>query len=180
MRLSPYSKQHWDGCLCDLCRPIFEQHNPDQNGPICSCGGCQTRNAAIKTRANPFTFDAGKQYNNQGRVKTVATVNFCERCNTMGKSSAMGSIYFRTDPTDDDRNGFEICPGCVADFIAWKQLGQTLEEGSRPKSYSEPYSARKADPLADLSDEQIAAAYLARVAAREGLNELESGSDGTV
>lgn len=176
MRLSAYPKQHWDGCMCDLCDSIFGSHNPDRNGPICSCGGCQTRTAAIRSQSRT-TY---QNYNAQGKEIAVATVNFCERCNTMGKSVAMGSIYFRTDPTDANQNGFEICPGCVADFIAWKKAGEELPEGSRPKSYSEPYSAAAADPLADLSDDDIARAYLARVAARESTNELTAGSDGTV
>lgn len=107
----------------------------------------------------------------------MATVNFCERCNTMGKSSAMGSLEIWTGNQSDPAERFEICPGCVADFIYWKSATHI---GDRPKSYSEPFTRRKADPLADLSDDEIARAYLARVAARESTNELTAGPDGTV
>lgn len=158
--------------MCEMCDSIFSQHNPDRSGPICSCGGCQTRAAAIRTNRNTVS-----DYNTQGRKEIVATVNFCERCNTMGKSSAMGSLEIWTGNQSDHTERFEICPGCVADFVTWRKAESI---GDRPKSYSEPYSARKADPLADLSDDEIARAYLARVAAREGLNELTDGSDGTV
>ena len=108
----------------------------------------------------------------------MATVNFCERCNTMGKSLAMGRLGFWTGERNESTREFELCPGCVADmvtFLQWKD-GQA----ERPKSYSEPYSARATDPLADLTDDEIARAYLARVAARESVNELTDGSDGTV
>jgi len=104
-------------------------------------------------------------------------VNFCERCNTMGKSSAMGGLQFWKSPADSMGGPLEICPGCVSDLVTWLK-GESI--GERPKSYSEPYTEHAADPLADLSDDEIARAYLARVAARESTNELTAGSDGTV
>jgi hypothetical protein len=168
-----YLSNHWDGCMCEACDGVFTDHNPNRTGPLCSCSGCRTRGAAIRNQRQTTT-----QYNNQGRTKAVATVNFCERCNTMGKSSAMGRLYFVANLSGESAGKeLEICPGCVADafaFLKWED-GQA----ERPKSYSEPYSERQDDPLAGLSDDELARAYLARVAAQEGLKELGSG-DGTV
>jgi len=110
----------------------------------------------------------------------VATVNFCERCNAMGKSNAMDVITVTTKAVWSGEK--EICPGCREDFETfWKgDAVPALADVERPKSYTERWNPDKRDPLADLSDDEIARAYLARVAARESTNELTAGSDGTV
>lgn len=107
----------------------------------------------------------------------MATVNFCERCNTMGKSSAMGRLRYWTGDHNTAEKELEICPGCVEDLMTYLKWEDNQAE--RPKSYSEPYTERAADPLAALSDDELARAYLARVAAQKGVKALESG-DGTV
>lgn len=106
----------------------------------------------------------------------MATVNFCERCNTMGKSVAMGTVEIQRFPYET-AEPVEICPGCVqdmVDFMAGKPVG-ALKDQERPKSYSEPWTETLIDPLAKLSDDELARAYLARVAAQEGVKELQSG-----
>lgn len=114
----------------------------------------------------------------------MATVNFCERCNTMGKSIAMDSIQITAGAVWSAP--MEICPGCrqdIQDFMDGKPVG-AVKDSARPKSYTERWTQRKIDPLASLSDDEIARAYLARVAARESVNELtaspEDDEDGTL
>lgn len=150
--------------MCETCAANFAQHNPDQSGPICACTGCQVRKSEIRKTE-------------QRERKTVATVNFCERCNTMGKSSAMGAVSTQECVYNSPVEGKEICPGCVGDLKQFMrgEAVPALADVERPKSYSEPYSERQSDPLAGLSDDELARAYLARVARQEGLNELPSG-----
>lgn len=106
----------------------------------------------------------------------VATVNFCERCNTMGKSSAMGELNWTPDRNQVRAEGLELCPGCVGDlvaFLAGQPVG-AVKNQDRPKAYNHPWEESKSNPLDKLSDADIAEAYLARVAKRETAHELEA------
>lgn len=93
----------------------------------------------------------------------MATVNFCERvgCETMAKSVAMGVINFRTAPNRENKN-IELCPGCVGDLVEFLKSGP---ETDRPKSYSEPWNpeVRKEKSLAELTSQELAAAYAERL-----------------
>lgn len=90
----------------------------------------------------------------------MATVNFCERvgCETMSKSPAMGQLSFRTAPNREIKN-LEICPGCVGDLVEF--LKSEPAEGTRPRSYSEPWNPeeKKEKALSDLSSTELAKLY---------------------
>lgn len=70
----------------------------------------------------------------------MATVNFCERCDSMGKSSAMGIVSYRTEPAHG-MTEIEICPGCVEDFIIW--LKSDVNMMAREKAYKEPWREKE-------------------------------------
>lgn len=74
------------------------------------------------------------QSNDKGE-SVVATVNFCERCESMGKSIVMGTLGYRTDPTKGVKE-LELCPGCVEDFMTW--LKEDIMT-TREKAYKEPW-----------------------------------------
>lgn len=85
----------------------------------------------------------------------MSTVNLCDRCGTMGKSKAMGTVVIV--PVNEKADVFgdavrtltgkvermELCPGCVGELMAWKDA----EGGTRPKAYSEPWEPPKDDAL---------------------------------
>jgi len=77
------------------------------------------------------------QQPHEGTGRNVATVNFCEReaCQTMGKSSAMGALTYALHERGNTAR-VELCPGCVAEFVAWLA---DQPAGPRPRAYQEPY-----------------------------------------
>lgn len=94
----------------------------------------------------------------------MATVNLCDKCGTMGKSKAMGTVVIvpindnadvfgdavRTTGPDTAESTYrlEICPGCVQELMEWKAADP---KGERPRAYSDPWSAPKpAQGLADM------------------------------
>lgn len=89
--------------------------------------------------------------------KAVATVNFCEKCTTMGKSDVMGtvvvvpvhgdapgSVYTDAVNTSDRTiRRLEVCPGCVAELMLWFDAEPV---GERPKAYTEPWKPAPKNP----------------------------------
>lgn len=137
---------HWPGCSCETCFKVYDNHNQEI---WCACQGCLTRrNSWGETQI----IEKGNS--------NVATVNFCERCDSMGKSNVMGKIQYRTDPSQDLQQ-IEICPGCVGEFMSW--LTDPLM-GSRERAYREPWSPEDTAPessgeiVTDTVIKQIAAA----------------------
>lgn len=94
----------------------------------------------------------------------MATINLCERCESMGKSLAMGYLEYRTDPSKGMEQ-IELCPGCVEDFMIW--LKTDVEMASRQKAYKEPWRPDNSD------DGEI----IAKTELRKVLRELMSGND---
>lgn len=103
----------------------------------------------------------------------MATVNFCERCNTLGKSLVMGIVSQRDYPGSAGGTDAEICPGCVSDFHKFMN-GEPVEGKpfTRPQSYTKAYEPHSEDPTADLSDDELARAYLRRVAGEDAVKAL--------
>ncbi len=132
--------QHWNECWCAGCQEEFEKHNQFK---LCACPQCQI-SRKILSKETP----------------TVATVNFCERCNTMGKSNAMGILQWAPDQAPGKpMSSMEICPGCVADLVAWLDTEGVVFD--RPKYYTEPWMApEKTMMLDDANLDDIVKAYL--------------------
>lgn len=92
----------------------------------------------------------------------MATVNFCERCNSMGKSSAMGRLSLAPNPSWRDETK-ELCPACVKELYAW-MAEETF--GPREKAYQEPYDPNEAETDVDkLTTEELSAALVKRMQA---------------
>lgn len=138
-------------CECDRCREAYDRHNTEV---WCACEICQAHNLA---RNDPYQSDA------KG-VSKVATINLCERCESMGKSLAMGQLEYRTDPTKG-MTILEICPGCVEDFMIW--LKSNVDMMSRQKAYKEPWQ----------EDNATEGEIIAKSEMRKVLRELLSGDD---
>lgn len=113
--------------LCDLCRTV-----------PCNCHSC-----TLYRQPSPELKEVPK----------VATVNFCERekCQTMGKSSAMGSLLYSISEGAQS-NRIEICPGCVAEFVEWLNAAPTDE---RPRAYQDPYDPKKKSTLDGMSGDEL-------------------------
>lgn len=148
-----YPRSHWEGCSCGMCQGIYDSHNVTH---WCACHGCQTRNLVVN--------DAWKLANDKV-VPNVATVNFCERCESMGKSVAMGAIAYRTDATKG-MTELEICPGCVDDFMTWLKSDVMT---TREKAYKQPWT--------DESEQETKGSILSKETLRNLLRELEAGGD---
>ena len=106
----------------------------------------------------------------------MATINLCGRkgCNAMMTSDAAGIIQLWRYPDDDDSRAFELCPACVADVV---RALEATDIGPREQAYKEPYTEPKSggtDPLANLTDAEIARAYMRRVGQDAALKELET------
>lgn len=67
----------------------------------------------------------------------MSTLNICDRCETPATSNAMGSFTQRLSVRHDVES-VEMCPGCVAEFVAF-MLGSSQD---RPKAYKEPYTEK--------------------------------------
>lgn len=93
----------------------------------------------------------------------MSTISLCDVCETLCKTSIMGTVQLKTAP-DQEWRDLNICPGCVGDIVS--TLGN--QDRTRPEAYKEPYREEpKSDPTAGLSTEELAAAYLARVAQKD-------------
>jgi hypothetical protein len=78
----------------------------------------------------------------------MAGIVMCDRCNRLGKGTALGGIAYRTNIADRENKGksIELCPGCVASFLAW--LNNPKADPATPALSAEPFT----DPYADPSD----------------------------
>lgn len=115
---------HSSICQCSSCMSVYENHSAGYQ--ICSCLPCVHHNIAIN---DPFRTD-------EKGTPQVATVNFCDRCESMGKSHVMGSMSFRTDASKKDVSK-ELCPGCIGELMEWLENDITT---TRQKAYKEPWS----------------------------------------
>jgi hypothetical protein len=142
---------HSSICTCGPCLATYEQHNAGYE--VCVCNVCEAHN-----------YDRNVPYQSDAKGNTVvATVNFCERCNSMGQSKAMGALAYRTDATKGDVE-MEICPGCVDDFITWLKSDVMT---SRERAYMDPW---KED-----TEPEKQGTILSKETLRTLLKELEAG-----
>lgn len=147
-----YLGGHWDGCSCVHCLRQYELHNAGYEP--CVCAICEAHNLVNN---NAFQMAGGKV------VPAVATVNFCERCESMGKSNAMGAVSYNTNPAEGQTR-IEICPGCVGDFMVWLKEDIMTD---REKAYREPWK----------KDEDESGEIANKKKMREFVRELMAGSD---
>lgn len=120
---SGYVWGHSSICTCPPCERTYESHNAGYEA--CNCSICYMQNM---NRNVPYQSDERGQ-------SIVATVNFCERCDSMGKSLVMGKLAYRTDASKGVTD-IEICPGCVDDFMTWLKSDVMT---SRERAYKEPW-----------------------------------------
>lgn len=120
---------HSSICTCEKCEAVYQQHNRTH---WCACDVCvnQTQN-----RQNPYRSDA------KGET-VMATVNFCDRCESMGKADAMGRLTYMTDITQLPKD-VEICPGCVGDFMEWLESDIMT---TRERGYRKPWKKEEKEP----------------------------------
>jgi hypothetical protein len=124
-----YRQGHWEGCSCADCLETYDLHN--KNGS-CVCNGCTAHNLVAN---NAFQMEKNRV------VPKVATVNFCERCESMGKSNAMGTVQYIFEPSQG-WTSIECCPGCIAEFMIWRN---SEVFGDREKAYKHPYTEATED-----------------------------------
>jgi hypothetical protein len=94
----------------------------------------------------------------------MAGIQICDRvgCDSFGTTDAMGIVKIATDPSKNEQR-FELCPGCVGDLI--EQLATEPAEGTRKKSYQEPWkepAEKKA--MDDMSLEEATQLYARKLA----------------
>lgn len=58
----------------------------------------------------------------------MAQINMCDRCGNMGLSTALGTIVFHPTPGGRTKQ-LEICPECVAEFLAWLNENVPVRNG---------------------------------------------------
>lgn len=76
----------------------------------------------------------------------MASITMCDRCNRLGKGTALGALSYRTNLSDARTRAIskELCPDCVRELIAWLN--------TRPKDVSEvPFTEPYVEP--DQGDE---------------------------
>lgn len=140
---------HDEYCDCGACQNVYRAHN---NGKWCYCSGCQTRREVIVITLEPSE-----------ERRNVATVNFCERCESMGVSTAMGEINFKTAPGEKVERK-ELCPGCISDLMLWFNDITTTRE----KAYRHPWKP---------TDETTTGDIIAKSEVKKLLRELLAGDD---
>lgn len=123
----PYHEWHGENIPigCGTCYAIYQRHNRDG---ACKCLVCQT--TALTVIHEP-------QWE-----KKVTTLNICDRCETPATSNAMGDFTKRLS-LKHDVESFELCPGCVKDFVAFMNAQDATLD--RPKAYKEPYVEKMVD-----------------------------------
>lgn len=76
----------------------------------------------------------------------------CDRCNRLGKGTALGGIAYRTNIAErlSASKSVELCPGCVKSFLEW--LHNPKADADTPAlsdvPFTEPY-APYAEPDAE-------------------------------
>jgi len=144
-----YGRNHWGGCLCEACREAFEMH---QESGYCPCVDCERTREAASAQLRAQQEETTQKYTE--REYKVATVNLCDKCGTMSKSSATGTVVIV--PVNDKADVYgdavrtitgetirkEICPGCVGELMAWLDADPLNE---RPRAYSDAWT-KPTDP----------------------------------
>lgn len=72
----------------------------------------------------------------------MAQINMCDRCGNMGLSTALGTIVFHATPNGKTEK-LEICPECVAEFLAWLRENVPVRNGV-------PFREEYREPVAEL------------------------------
>lgn len=152
--------QHPFNCVCGTCLGVYERHrNCFPLGQKCQCPGCMARRPHFIEEVRPEE----AVYASYKLESKVSTVNFCERCESMGKSSAMGNIVVQRFPGEQPIK-YEICPGCVQDLVDWFSDITTTRE----KAYRKPWI-----PEHKIEDGE----YMTKSEARKFVKELMAGDD---
>jgi hypothetical protein len=170
---SPYKGKygrmgHPETCLCPQCLSDYDDHQARMRG-VCACKECDATKNALRQVASerPDTPPEGA---------SMTTVNFCERDESMVKSNALGMIQYRTSP-EAPPVVIEICPDCVASFVAWLG-GFEPDLEPRQRAYKEPY--KPVDETADMDGataEQLAAALFEKLMKGENKTKAIGGSE---
>lgn len=136
-----------------------------RHGPKCNFGhDCNSTNPVWETQ--------------EKEVKTVATINLCDRCESMAKSPAMGLVVIVPETAGPenvyadavhttDRNTVrkDLCPACVGELMEWVDA----TPGPREKAYSRPWKPAP-KPAAPTSSAELFA-----LAIEASKREMESG-----
>lgn len=174
-----YNRNHWAGCICSACEGSFKDHNRET---FCVCNDCdRTRDALIQAKENQAEILPPERV----KVPSMATVNLCDKCGTMGQSKAMGTVVIvpvndkadvfgdavRTTGPADTTKRLEICPGCVGELMDWLN-SEPL--GERPRAYKEAWTpAPKVPDLTSLEGLlNLDSETLTRLAIEAGRKEL--------
>lgn len=143
-------------CNCEECDGNYRVHNEYRQ---CDCSGCvQQRERIVSEARNRLSGENGR-----GTGK-MSTINFCDRCESMGKSEAMGVISIIPN-REMGPEEIEICPGCVTDFMTWRNEDAMTD---RQRAYKEPWR-----PESDV--EESGDIILTKEQAKKMLKALESG-----
>lgn len=78
----------------------------------------------------------------------MAAVAICDRCGGLGTGTALGGIAYKKRLNDSTSRGeCEICPRCVASFVAWLANPEPGDGSPFRVTYQDPVA-----PLAELTD----------------------------
>lgn len=94
----------------------------------------------------------------------VSTINFCDRCESMGKSEAMGTIEIQPSVNHNAEKA-EYCPGCIQDFMDWKTSDVMT---TRERAYKEPWTEQE-------REEPAGEVLFTKQQVKELIREIESG-----
>lgn len=186
--------RHTWRCECSDCMASFRNHSYRYGD--CQCEDCantrlwsdQKRDRKAQANLAPkvhthsakcaFGEDCNTELPIRKETKTVATINICDRCETLTKSPAMGLVVIVPETagpenvyadavhtTDRNTVRMDLCPACIGELMDWKDA----DPGFREKTYAKPW---KKD---DKPKGQPTSSELFALAIEASKREMESG-----
>lgn len=165
-----YGREHAPECTCDACLRDLASHEYQNGRNPCPCKDCADtrrqldiiRETEERGRRSGNVLGNGTLKNGNtlidGRGNVVANIVICDRpeCGSMAKSGAIGVVEAHTaaaaEPRGKEKNeriAGQLCPACVAEFVAWWEGPVKNRDRAYSKSWQREETA-KAQTSAEL------------------------------